>query len=56
MRWNDSPQMIIGRTGDKSFELLLNDIVEWFIENPLPVWHQTLTNSSRIINQTTYRY
>lgn len=39
-----------------SFELLLNSLAEWFIDNPSPTWKRELTEASRTVTQQGYRY
>jgi len=45
-----------GRGDDKSFELLPEGMVEWFIDNLAPTWRRELTIARQTVHQQRYVY
>lgn len=46
----------IGRDEAKSFERLMADLAEWFIDNPLQGWRQQMVAAAKTPYTQAYRY
>ena len=49
-------ELSLGGDEQTNFELMIADLVQWFIDNPTPTWKRELSVASNAPREMSYRY